>query len=197
MRGPFYIMDAWGVRNLGKRKATIMKALRTTLAAALAVAMLVPVAMQPAKADGAASTRNIILGAAALIAGFAISSNVAHKRQLASTIVGYLPDGSPVYADGHVVLPDGSTYYPGNYGQTISCNGTACYLSGGNGYSGYDGNGGYNGSNPYNTGAYNNGSYNGNGGYDTNSAYVADGRYNANARYNRHQQSRGRSNRGG
>jgi len=135
-----------------------MRLYRTILAAALAAAIIVPTASQPARADGAASTRNIILGAAALVAGIAIESNVAHKQRLANTLVGYLPDGSPVYADGHVVLPNGQTYYPGNYGQTIACSAQACQITGGNRNAPYYGNNGYgpyygnNGYGPYNNG---------------------------------------------
>lgn len=125
---------------------------RMLVAATLAAALLVPVIGQPAKADGAASTRNIIMGAAALVAGIAIESNVAHKNKVANTLVGYLPDGSPVYADGHVVLPNGQTYYPGNYGQQIACNGEACTITGGNGNAPYYG---YNGSPYYGYGSYN------------------------------------------
>jgi hypothetical protein len=116
-------------------------------------------AVQPARADGAASTRAIILGAAALVAGVAINANVAHKRQLASTVVGYLPDGSTVYADGHVMLTNGQTYYPANYGQEVACSNNSCYITGGNGNGPYyanngqynNGNGpfGYAGTGPY------------------------------------------------
>jgi len=112
----------------------------------------------PAKADGAASTRNIILGAAAIFAGFAIESNVAHKQQLANAVEGYTPNGSTVYADGHVVLPDGQVYYPGNYGQQIACNGQDCQITGGNGPAF---NGAYNGNGYYNGNAYNGNNYNG------------------------------------
>lgn len=83
----------------------------------------------PAKADGAASTRNIFLGAAALIAGVAIESNVARKNNQANTVTGYLQDGSTVFADGHVVDRNGQSYYPGNNGQQVSCNGQSCYVS--------------------------------------------------------------------
>ena len=130
-----------------------MKTLQTGLAATLAVAILAAAAMQPAKADGAATTRNIILGAAALAAGIVIESNVAHKHQVANTIQGYLPDGSVVYEDGHVVLPNGYSYYPNDVGQSISCDNGYCSIYGdNNGYSnpqnGYNGgNGYYNGSN--------------------------------------------------
>ncbi|MGH7757266.1 MAG: hypothetical protein ACREM8_13420 [Vulcanimicrobiaceae bacterium] len=114
------------------------------VAAALVAATLGTASIQPANANGAASTRNIILGAAALVAGFAIESNIHRKHQLANGVEGYLPNGATVYYDGHVVAPDGQSYYPANYGQTVVCNGTACTIDGGNSY----GNG-YNGQPPF------------------------------------------------
>ncbi|MBV9646242.1 MAG: hypothetical protein JO043_02125 [Candidatus Eremiobacteraeota bacterium] len=116
-------------------------------------------AAQSARADGAASTRNVILGAAALIAGAAIETNVAQKQRLANTVVGYTSYGAAVYADNHVVLPSGESYYPNNVGQTIACNNGACTISGGY-------NTGYDPSAPYNGGYYygapsNGGYYNG------------------------------------
>ena len=101
----------------------------------------------PASADQAAATRNTILGAAALIAGIAIESNVAHKNAVANTVEGYTQNGATVYQDGHVVEPDGQSYYPGNEGQQISCNGNGgCGIYGNNGYAnyGYANNGGWN-----------------------------------------------------
>ena len=119
----------------------------------------------PARADGAASTRTII-GAAALIAGIATAVNVAHKDQVANTVEGYLPDGSVVYEDGHVVARNGYSWYPGNQGEQIACNGQACtiYANSNQGY----GNGSY-GNGSYGNGSYGNGSYgNENRGYNRN-----------------------------
>jgi len=147
-----------------------MKRFQTMIAATLAVAILAAGAMQPAKADGAATTRTIILGAAALAAGIVIESNVAHKKQVANTIQGYLPDGSVVYADGRVVLPNGQSYYPGNYGQTVACSNQTCYISGGNGSGPYYGNAPYNGNTPY----YGNTPYNGNTPYYGNAPYYGN-----------------------
>lgn len=107
----------------------------------------------PALADGAASTRNIILGAAALVAGIAIESNVAHKNAVANTVEGYLPNGATVYEDGNVVLPNGESYYPGNYGESIDCNGEQCSISSSNGYQ----------SNGYQSNAYQSNGYQSNG----------------------------------
>jgi hypothetical protein len=103
----------------------------TALTAAMGLTTLTP-----AKADGATSTRNIIIGAAALVAGVAIESNVAHKNRLANTLQGYLPDGGVVYGDGRIVEPDGQTYYPGNNGQQVACNGQYCSISNTGNYGG-------------------------------------------------------------
>lgn len=147
----------------------------TALTAAIGLSTIAP-----AKADGAASTRNIIIGAAALAAGVAIESNVARKNRQSGTVQGYLPNGGTVYQDGHVVLPSGQSYYPGNNGQQVACNGQNCYTTnnGNNGNNGgyYGNNGGYYG---------NNGGYNVNGGYNgNNGGYYGNG-YRANARRNR------------
>ncbi len=98
----------------------------------------------PASADQAAATRNTILGAAALIAGIAIESNVAHKNAVANTVEGYTRNGATIYQDGHVVEPNGQSYYPGNEGQQIACDGNGgCSISGNNGYNGYNSYNGY------------------------------------------------------
>jgi hypothetical protein len=150
-----------------------MNKLQLTLAAAAAAGTLSLSTMAPASADSAASTRNIILGAAA-IAGIAIEANVAHKNAQANAISGYLPDGSAVYGDGHVVERNGYSYYPGNNGQTVSCSNGRCdigYPTGNaNAYNGrpYNGNG-YNG-NPYNGNVHNGAGYDG----GPNNRYVID-----------------------
>ncbi len=77
-------------------------------------ALLVGFAPRPAVADGAASTRNIILGAAAVAAGIIIYNNVQHKHLQHNTVVGYTRDGGTVYADGHVAYPNGNVLYVGN-----------------------------------------------------------------------------------
>ncbi|HZZ64511.1 MAG TPA: hypothetical protein VFE17_03360 [Candidatus Baltobacteraceae bacterium] len=148
---------------------------RTGLAALALSGMLVSAAEIPAKAD-TTTTQNIIYGAAAAAAALTLY-NVEHKHALATNVQGYLPDGSTVYQDGHVVSANGQTWYPGNNGQSVACSNQYCTISGGNngGYYGYN-NGGYNG--------YNNGSYNGynNGGYNG----YSNGRYNGynNTAYN-------------
>ncbi len=130
----------------------------------------------PARADGAATTRTII-GAAAAIAGIATVINVENKHRQATTVTGYLPDGSAVYADGHVVAPNGYSWYPGNQGEQVACNGQNCYING-NGQNNYGYNGGYynNGyNNGYNNNGYNNGYNSGYYGYTGQSRH-RDGR---------------------
>lgn len=73
----------------------------------------------PARAD-TSTTRNLIYGAAVAAAAFTLY-NVEHKHQLATSVQGYLPDGSTVYRDGRVVSPNGYSWYPGNNGQTVAC----------------------------------------------------------------------------
>jgi hypothetical protein len=113
----------------------------STLAVAAVLAAVIALGnAQPARADGAASTRNIILGAGALAAGIIISNNVAHKRELANTVAGYTPDGATVYADGRVVYPDGRSYYPNDNNQSIACRANTCTIvnGDGSGYRGYN-----------------------------------------------------------
>lgn len=128
---------------------------RSGVAALALGAVLVSATGLPAKAD-TTTTRNILYGAAAAAAAFTLY-NVEHKHQLATTVQGYLPDGSTVYEDGHVVSQNGQSWYPGNYGETVACSNQYCSINGGNGY-GYGYNNGYN----YN---YNNNPYNYNNGY--------------------------------
>jgi hypothetical protein len=129
-----------------------MKTPSTFLAVALAGALGLSAA-QPAKAD-TASTVDTIIGAAAVIAGIAISQNVAHKQAQANTVVGTTPWGATVYADGHVVLPNGQSYYPGNVGQQIACNGTTCTITQNGVAVGYGGYGPVYGQIGYNNGGY-------------------------------------------
>src|ERR1700680_2669712 len=109
------------------------------LTAALLTAAFGISSVQPARADGAASTRNIILGAAAVAAGIIISRNVAHKRELAGTVAGYTSDGATVYADGRVAYANGASYYPGDRGQQIACRNMQCTIVSGGApaYNGY------------------------------------------------------------
>lgn len=131
---------------------------RSSLAALALGGMLATATAAPARADGAASTRTIIAGLAAA-AAIATIVNVDNKNAEANRVVGYLQDGSTVYADGRVVARNGYAWYPGNNGQAVSCNGQQCYLVASTG-----------GSTTYNSAynsAYNNG-YNGYGsGYGT------------------------------
>ncbi len=144
--------------------------IRSAVAAVALCGVMITSIQAPARADGAATTRTII-GAAAAIAGIATVINVQHKHQVANTIQGYLPDGSTVYADGHVVSPSGYSWYPGNQGQQVACSNQQCAIYGSGQY-GYNGNNGY-----YNGNNGNNGYYNGNNGYNGNGQY-GNGYYN-------------------
>ncbi|MFN2459722.1 MAG: hypothetical protein ABR591_03380 [Candidatus Velthaea sp.] len=136
-------------------------------------------AIAPASADQAAATRNAILGAAAVVAGIAIESNVSRKNAAASRVQGYTRNGGMVYGDGRIVERDGTTYYPGNNGQTVDCNNGSCVVDGT-----YNNNGGYN------NGGYNNGGYN-NGGYDNRGYNNGNRNWNGNENGNWNQNNRG------
>lgn len=132
-------------------------AFRSSLAGLALFGILTTSLAAPALADGAASTRNII-GAAAAIIGIATAVNVSNKNQVANTVEGYLPDGSVVFEDGHVVDRNGNSWYPGNQGEQIACNGQSCVITSNDaGYYNNQGNGGqYNAGYvaPYNTPQY-------------------------------------------
>ena len=155
---------------------------RSGVAALTLGAVLFSATGLPAKADPT-TTQDIIYAAAAAAGAFTLY-NVEHKHQLATTVQGYLPDGSTVYEDGHVVSPNGVSWYPGNSGETVACSNQYCNISGGNGYAynGYGYNNGYNG--------YNNG-YNGNYGNSNRrylgnvQAYTGSRSYQSNRRNNR------------
>ena len=115
----------------------------TALASVLMITTLMLSGAGAARADQAARHRNTWLGAAALLAGIAIESNVAHKNRLAHAIQGYLPDGSTVYQDGHVVTPYGYSYYPSQYGQQVACSNGSCYITQQQTYNGYSPYGSY------------------------------------------------------
>ncbi len=142
---------------------------RTVGAAFMAAALALGSLPKPAAADQAAVDRNTALGIAAAIALGLTVANVTHKDAVANTVEGYTPNGGTVYGDGHVVLPNGQSYYPGNYGQSIACNNGSCDISGGSGYDNYgpNGYGNYYGNyGPNGYGNYYGNGYNGNdGGY--------------------------------
>jgi hypothetical protein len=133
-----------------------MKYLTRTLISIALAASFGLASIAPASADQAAANRNTWLGIAAAVAGIAIASNVSHKNAQANAIEGYTGDGSTVYADGHVVLPNGQSYYPGNQNQSVACNNGQCSVDGGYNNNSYSP--GYN--NNYNNGNYNNSNYN-------------------------------------
>ncbi len=146
--------------------------LRSGVATLIMTSMALGAAIQPAKAD---TTSTVLISAAAAVA-LMTGINVAEKNAKANRLVGYLPNGSPVYADGHVVARNGAVWYPGNQGENIQCNGYECMIVGANmGYGGGYGNpgfptyGGYPGYNAYpaNYGGYPGGYYpsNSGGGY--------------------------------
>src|SRR6202049_4914671 len=131
--------------------------------AALAAIMTVSLGLaqvQPARADQAAVNRNTVLGVAAFLVGAFVAANVANKNTVANTVEGTTRDGAVVYEDGHVLLPNGYSYYPNYDGQSISCNNGYCsiyadnngYNNPQNGYNGGNGYNGYNGGNGYNNG---------------------------------------------
>jgi hypothetical protein len=131
------------------------QAIARTLVAAVLALIVVAVSMtRPVLADGAASTRNIILGAAAAVAGIIIANNIHHKQVAHNTVVGYTPDGGTVYADGRIVYPNGMVLYTGN-------NGTPCAWDGSAQYCGTNPTAYY----PNNNYGYQNGPYSNNGPY--------------------------------
>ena len=129
-----------------------IRAIAATLVVSSTALFAVPV---PAKAD---TTSTLLITAAAAVA-LMTGINVAEKSAKAHQVVGYLQNGSIVYADGHVVAPNGMSWYPGNVGENISCNAGRCYIVGPGGYPG-----GYPGAYGYNGGGYPGGyGYNGSG----------------------------------
>ncbi|MEO6835037.1 MAG: hypothetical protein ABI231_03905 [Candidatus Tumulicola sp.] len=80
-----------------------MKHLRSVVAALIVSSMAIGSAVQPARAD---TTTTLLITAAAAI-GLMTAINVSQKNAKAHQFVGYLPDGSSVYADGHVVARNG------------------------------------------------------------------------------------------
>lgn len=112
----------------------MMKWLRSGVATLIMSSMAFGFSIQPAKAD----TTSTLLITAAAVAALMTGINVAEKNAKANQLVGYLPNGSRVYADGHVVARNGAVWYPGNQGENIQCNGYQCMIVGANmGYGGY------------------------------------------------------------
>lgn len=111
----------------------MQKWLRSTLATLVMSSMVFGAVMQPAKAD----TTSTVLITAAAVAALMTGINVAEKNARANQLVGYLPNGAPVFADGGVIGQNGQKWYPGNNGQNISCNAGRCVILG-TGYNGYN-----------------------------------------------------------
>ena len=103
--------------------------IRTSIAAALAVAVLGLSAPQPARAN---TTSTLLIGAAAA-AGIFTAINVSNKNAKANSLAGYTSSGDAVYADGHVMTRSGQKYYPGDHGQTLQCASNRCAVVGQNG----------------------------------------------------------------
>ena len=110
------------------------KSYKTFFVLALVLSMFAGM-IGPARADTAATTRNIILGAAAVAVGIILYNNYQHKlaiantaAQRANTVVGYTNDGGVIYGDGRVVYPNGGgvvTYLSNNGSQPCAFNGYA------------------------------------------------------------------------
>jgi hypothetical protein len=106
---------------------------KTFVVVALVLSMFAGM-MAPARADSAATTRNIILGAVAVAAGIILYNNYQHKlaaantaAQQANTVVGYTNDGGVIYGNGRVVYPNSGnvvTYLSNNGSQPCTFNGS-------------------------------------------------------------------------
>jgi hypothetical protein len=86
------------------------------LALAIAGSLIAGPMASPAAAS-TGSTYTLIEAGLALIGGIILYNNYQHKRQAANRIVGYTRNGGTVYGDGRIVMPDGTTIYPGRNGQ--------------------------------------------------------------------------------
>lgn len=87
-------------------------AISFAIAASLAAG---PLARPAAASTG--STYTMIESALALIGGIILYNNYEHKKQAANQVVGYTRNGGTVYGDGRIVMPNGSTIYPGANGR--------------------------------------------------------------------------------
>jgi len=86
------------------------------LALAISASLLAGPLARPAAAS-TGSTYTLIEAGLALIGGIILYNNYQHKRQAANSIVGYTRNGGTVYGDGRIVMPNGTTIYPGRNGQ--------------------------------------------------------------------------------
>ncbi|MDQ2816932.1 MAG: hypothetical protein M3T49_01805 [Candidatus Eremiobacteraeota bacterium] len=85
------------------------------LASVMALGSVRPVVAETA---GQRSTRNIVLGGLAVVAGIVLYNNYQHKKAAHDTIVGRTRDGGVVYADGRIVYPNGQVVYTSNDGRS-------------------------------------------------------------------------------
>jgi hypothetical protein len=89
---------------------------RVILALAVTASLVAgPLARTASASTG--STYTMIESALALIGGIILYNNYEHKRQAANTVVGYTANGGTVYGDGRIVMPNGTTIYPGRNGR--------------------------------------------------------------------------------
>lgn len=90
---------------------------KAAVAAAIAGSLTMgPMLARPAAAS-TGSTYTLIETGLALIGGIILYNNYQHKRQAATRVVGYTRNGGTVYGDGRIVMPDGTTIYPGRNGR--------------------------------------------------------------------------------
>lgn len=89
---------------------------RGVLALAVSASLLAGPLARPAAAS-TGSTYTMIEAGLALIGGIILYNNYHHKQQAANTVVGYTRNGGTVYGDGRIVMPDGTTVYPGRDGR--------------------------------------------------------------------------------
>lgn len=89
---------------------------KATLAFGITASLMAAPLARPAAAS-TGSTYTMIEAGLALIGGIILYNNYEHKRQAANSIVGYTANGGRVYGDGRIVMPDGTTIYPGRNGR--------------------------------------------------------------------------------
>ena len=89
----------------------------SAVVAVIMLALAVCAVPKPARAD---DTSSLLLGAAIGVAGSLIVDNLVHQRQEATQVVGYTPQGCPVYANGSTGCPNGNyqTVNPAGYGRS-------------------------------------------------------------------------------
>ena len=107
----------------------MIKLLTRSIPAVFMSALMIAGPAAPARANTTSTL--ILIGAAVGVIATAI--NVNNKNRQANSVVGILPNGDRVYADGHAVAANGQVYYPGDQGQTLQCQNNRCAIAGTNG----------------------------------------------------------------